>query len=496
MLDIVYKKVSTNSDPVDTLVSGNETQVITKTLPPLREPSWLEKTTTFFNHAGGYIEEKISNSTKPTNLQIGPKKKVKSKRPQANQQLKQAKKEQIKELRSAKVEVVKKKLSTTHGKMLVVHSLLIVALGAYALHLKPIQQVTEKADANANTSDTITRRYLPSIKDITSQPFSEVNATLPRQSLGLYRWVTPWGIQSSTDTTNDQSQYAGQSAFWLTVSGNGSTVVPKADWSSWDTFQKTSALTYLSVSGNPDIISNVLIDPNIQQAHITALLNTVKDHNFVGIDIDYEGLGSINKDLFTSFIKTLTAAFHAENKKVAVTLEARIANQVPMDWHSLGSIADEIRVMAYDYHSRNTGTPGPVAPLGWVQEVTAYAVSQIPAQKVIIGLGNYGYDWQQPGSDSSSWSGIGVSADKAVALATERQTSIIRMTGIDDNGYDIGSIPSFVYTDTSNVQHSVWYEDAQSLQEKINVVSQYPVKGVIFWSIGLGNPDLTDTTGN
>jgi len=392
----------------------------------------------------------------------------------------------------------KQKLRTTHGKLLVIHSLALVALGAYAYHLHPVFQTAQTADGASKDTTPLTRRYLPSIQSTTPAPFKESNSILPRATLGLYRWVTPWGIQSSTEVSSDQATYAGQSAFWLTVTGNGSTLTPKADWATWDSFRangpKTTP-TYASVSGDPDLISNVLTDPNIQEAHITELLNTVKLHNFDGVDIDYEGLGSANRDLFTTFIKTLSAAFHAENKKVAVTLEARIANQVPMDWHAIGSIADEVRVMAYDYHSRHTGTPGPVAPLGWVQEVTAYHVSVMPPEKVIIGLGNYGYDWQAS-TDSPGWDGVGISESRATALATEQQTSIIRMTGIDDLGYDIGSIPSFVYTDSSSVQHTVWFEDAQSLQDKVNIVSQYPVKGVIFWSIGLGNPDFTTTTGN
>lgn len=495
MLDIVYKKVSTSADPVETPVSVKNTISTEQTLPPFREPSWYERTSTFFNHLGGYVQQKTTGAT-PEKLQLRVKRAQKTVQ---SIKLKEEKRARIKKKGTELVGKTKKGLSTTHGKLLVVHSIALVAIAGYAYHIHPIFQSTPKASASTTTTlaDTLTRRYLPAVANTTSQPFDETQAVLPRATLGLYRWVTPWGIQSSTDTAaSDQTTYAGQSAFWLTVTGDGSTVSSKADWSIWSNFDNTTTPTYLSVSGDPNITSNVLANPTIQQANITALLNTVNVHGFDGIDIDYEGLGSSNRDLFTKYIQTLTAAFHADNKKVAVTLEAGVANEVPMDWHALGSIVDEARIMVYDYHSSTTDTPGPIAPLGWVQEVTSYAVNQIPPSKVIIGLGNYGYDWQPSTDGSGSWTGIGISADEATALAQQEKASIVRMTGIDDQGYDIGSIPSFVYTDVNGVQHSVWYEDAQSLQDKINIVSQYPVKGVIFWSIGLGNPDLTVSTDN
>lgn len=37
-----------------------------------------------------------------------------------------------------------------------------------------------------------------------------------------------------------------------------------------------------------------------------------------------------------------------------------------------------------------------VAPLDKVRQVVEYALSQIPAEKLILGIPNYGYDWQLP----------------------------------------------------------------------------------------------------
>ena len=49
-----------------------------------------------------------------------------------------------------------------------------------------------------------------------------------------------------------------------------------------------------------------------------------------------------------------------------------------------------------------------VAPLASVQRVLDYAVSEFPAQKVLLGIPNYAYDWTLPVSYThlaASWHG-------------------------------------------------------------------------------------------
>jgi spore germination protein len=160
---------------------------------------------------------------------------------------------------------------------------------------------------------------------------------------------------------------------------------------------------------------------------------------------------------------------------------------VPMDWHALGGIADEVRIMAYDYHSKETNFPGPITPIGWLKEIMDYAQANIDPAKLVIALGNYGYDWIRS-DDGTSWQGTGISFDRANAIAKEKNIPVVHLTGIDDRGYDIDSTPTFTYKDDANKEHSVWFEDSASLQSKLNLVSQYKNKGVIFWSVGLGDP--------
>ena len=47
--------------------------------------------------------------------------------------------------------------------------------------------------------------------------------------------------------------------------------------------------------------------------------------------------------------------------------------------------------MGYTY-----GPPLPVAPLPNVRQVLEYALTEIPKEKIVLGVPNYGYSWPLP----------------------------------------------------------------------------------------------------
>lgn len=384
-------------------------------------------------------------------------------------------------------------INTPLGRVTVLQGIALVALFSFVLasnHKNTSQNLLSSA---ALAAPSTLRQFLPSSAE------AEASLSTPgvladiATSGSMSIWAAPWNIDSIGKSS---THYKYVSAFWLDMAPDSRSVTPKADWTSWDSYRKAAASTgteyYLTVSADPALSSRMLQDPGLRDAHIAALLAQVQTHTFDGIDIDYEGLGKDRSTSFTNFVQVLSEKFHAQNKKVSVTVEARIANDVPMDWHGLGQQADQVRIMAYDYHARETGAPGAISPLGWVQEITQYATSQIDSRKVVLGLGDYGYDWTEPQAGTSSWQGVGVSREQALALAKTYNQTISRQTGIDTRGYDIGSIPQFSYTDATGKQHQVWYEDADSLQAKTIIVQQYHPASVILWTAGLAQAILVN----
>jgi spore germination protein YaaH len=131
--------------------------------------------------------------------------------------------------------------------------------------------------------------------------------------------------------------------------------------------------------------------------------------------------------------------------------------------------------MAYDYSTEDT-SPGPIAPLPWVEDVLKLAVSEIPRDKIILGVPTYGYDWSSDrDTQDLQWSDAQALAEVHSAFVTWDQQS---------------QSPWFTYTDNRGNRHTVWYEDAHSLQTKIDVALRNQIRGIVLWRLGGEDPSL------
>ena len=148
------------------------------------------------------------------------------------------------------------------------------------------------------------------------------------------------------------------------------------------------------------------------------------------------------------------------------------------DYKALGEIADKVLLMTYEWGYR-FGPPLAVAPIPSVRRVLDYAVSRIENEKVILGISNYGYDWTLPfvagESDAPS-----ISYEEALSLAREYNAEI----QFDENA----RAPFFFYTDSDGNEHVVWFEDARSFSEKVNLISEYDLAGGFIWDLMRPNP--------
>lgn len=62
------------------------------------------------------------------------------------------------------------------------------------------------------------------------------------------------------------------------------------------------------------------------------------------------------------------------------------------DYHALGQVVDLLEVMTYNEHETSSEA-GSIASLAWVREVMNFALTQVPADKLSLGIANYGYGW-------------------------------------------------------------------------------------------------------
>ena len=339
---------------------------------------------------------------------------------------------------------------------------------------------------------------LPSLKPAPSPVASSIpHAAKPTSGLLAGKEVGGWLLSGNEQNwaylTGSLFPFTTVSPFWFALSDDGKSVGAKQTSIPYtETVRRAHAgglTVWPTVTGNPDTVRAIIKDPAGRGALVVALVSLVKQTGADGIDIDFELLGKDDSPYFLAFLGSLSQQLHKSGGRLSVVLEARINNEVAMDWPAIGKLADKVEIMIYDYHSRVTGEPGAIAPIGWVREVAAYARQTLPTDKTFLAFGAYGYDWA-PAADGGSYSGQGLTYADVSALLAEKAASIEHSSGVDERGYEVGLSPRFSYVDTAGggALHEVWYEDADSLKEKLAETRDFA--GVYFWRLGAEDSSL------
>lgn len=242
------------------------------------------------------------------------------------------------------------------------------------------------------------------------------------------------------------------------------------------------AITNISEEGfSSELIHEVL---NNQQSYthlITTVSNTMQDRGFKALNIDFEYVLPEDRELYNSFLRDITRHLHQFGWLVSTAVAPKYsADQEGLlyeahDYRAHGEIVDFVILMTYEW-GWTGGPPRAVAPLNEVSKVINYALTEIPAQKIMMGMPLYGYHWTLPYVQGESRA-TALSTEAAIRLARERNAAI---------EYDnTAQSPHFTFYDEEHKQHIVWFEDARSLQAKFNLVKQHGLRGVSYWKLGI-----------
>lgn len=136
-------------------------------------------------------------------------------------------------------------------------------------------------------------------------------------------------------------------------------------------------------------LTKIIEDPALRQQAIDDMVTAATDKAFQGIMLDFEGLGlttdkAATRQAFTSFVKELSKKTGAAGLKLALALHPLNSSYQGYDYKTLGAVADELVIMAYDYLAGdNTDRPQPAAK---VDEAIRLALQETSKYKLLLGL--------------------------------------------------------------------------------------------------------------
>ncbi|MCM1187769.1 MAG: glycosyl hydrolase family 18 protein [bacterium] len=244
--------------------------------------------------------------------------------------------------------------------------------------------------------------------------------------------------------------------------------------------QPVLTLTPFGPDGNFNnrLIQSVVNREDYTENLIRNLLNTMIEKGYEGVDIDFEYILAADRDAFSAFVRRTAETMRANGYHTSVALAPKTSSDQQgllyegKDYRALGEAADHVLLMTYEW-GYTYGPPMAVAPVNQVRRVVEYALTQIPAEKIDLGIPNYGYDWPLP-YERGKTKAATVNNVQAVRIAVEHGAQI---------QFDqVAESPFFTYTE-NDVEHEVWFEDVRSLSAKFDLIREYGLRGCGYWQI-------------
>lgn len=312
-------------------------------------------------------------------------------------------------------------------------------------------------------------------------------ATVSAASPGKVRWAYYVQYDSSSLASLRQAlpnlDYV--SPFWFYIDGQGQ--IEDKDEAEVTRLIKSQRVKELPTFRNGvsyGEFHGVLSDPALRQRAIGNILRLVEAHGYDGVNIDFEALDNDDRPYLTRFMADLAAALRPRGKLVTQAIPAKDKDRDtgwagPFDYAALAPHNDLILLMAYGYRTANSTVPGSTAPINWVEATVAYAVSQIPVQKLLLGVPWYGYDWNT------------ATGPPARSLRYPQTMELASRFGAVPQ-YDEASQSPFLRYTQDGQEHQVWYEDQRSMIAKLELANKYGLAGVGGWRLGHEDPGVWD----
>ncbi len=278
------------------------------------------------------------------------------------------------------------------------------------------------------------------------------------------------------------------SVFHTGIAADGTLLFPENDTRLIEIareYETVPLLTLTSPTENGTFSSEraaqVLTEQELGNRVIANVVEAIQQKGYGGVDVDFEYISAAAGAEYGNFLNRLRTAL-GESGAVFVSLPPKYTADQPgllyegFDYPMLGNAVDRTLVMTYEW-GYAFGPPMAVSPLPEVRRVLDYAVTAISPEKIFMGVPNYGYNWPLPYvRGKTKAQSLGNTA--AVAQAVEKN-AVIEYDDVSESPY----YRYFDSTETGQVEHVVWFENARSSLAMTSLVREYGLGGVGVWNI-------------
>ncbi len=249
----------------------------------------------------------------------------------------------------------------------------------------------------------------------------------------------------------------------------------------------TEPIMHLSTLTENDVFSVELAEalfdsPEKQQILLDSVIANMQSKGYTSLDVDFEFLGRENAARYAEFVAYCRERLRPYGYGVMTALAPKTSDEQEgtlyegHDYALLGEAADAVLLMTYEW-GYTYGPPMAVSPIKPVREVVDYALTRIPAEKILLGISNYGYDFTLPYVQGVS---------RATSVSTKQAFTLASQNGAEIFFDETVLAPYFDYT-VDGVSHRVWFEDVRSISSRLRLMAEKGLRGALWWNLNREN---------
>ncbi len=213
-------------------------------------------------------------------------------------------------------------------------------------------------------------------------------------------------------------------------------------------------------------MSSLLASPSRSAALVADTILQARKGGWNGVTFDVE---NVPGSALPAYLVLLERA-HPLFRKAGLTLSLTVPAGEP-GWNltRFAGAVDTLILMDYDQHWQG-GEAGPIAANDWFAAQLADARARVPASKLIVAIGSYGYDWHDGRAD---------------ALEINEAWLAARDSGANPLFDPASGNSGFAYEEEGR-KHTVWMMDAATSWNQIAALNG--LAGVALWRLGGEDP--------
>ncbi|WP_026772094.1 glycoside hydrolase family 18 protein [Sediminibacillus sp. JSM 1682029] len=228
----------------------------------------------------------------------------------------------------------------------------------------------------------------------------------------------------------------------------------------------------------------IITNRQVENTLLNEIVSTAEAGGYRDVHFDFEFLPPDTREDYNNFLRRAKQRLSEAGLLMSTALAPKTSAEQTGAWYEAhdyaahGEIADFVVLMTYEW-GYSGGPPMAVSPIGPVREVVEYALTEMPAEKILLGQNLYGYDWTLPFEPGG---------DYAQALSPQQAITLARNENVAIEYDETDQAPFFHYTDDEGNRHEVWFEDARSIQAKFDLIKELGLRGISYWKLGLAFP--------